>query len=198
MNMKEMAADLEFYAKLAEQFREIQELLSKLPGVNPLAYERHIAGQRAFEDCMRKLNALAVQLRDDPYDESELKKARVELARAFRRMRRIEVQYLPTRAVETLLELKADLTSSTKSAKADHQARLKTANERRKAGVVAGVRLPARRREVLGYLIEGRSDREIIATMGIVDGTLATHIHRLFNDFQVKSRDDLFIAATGG
>jgi DNA-binding CsgD family transcriptional regulator len=51
---------------------------------------------------------------------------------------------------------------------------------------------PTRReRQILDLVAEGRSDKEIVAELGMAHATLRTHISRLFARFTVVSRGQL-------
>ena len=56
-------------------------------------------------------------------------------------------------------------------------------------------RLSRREREVVGLVVEGRSNDEVGAALGICVTTVETHLRRIFERFDLRSRTELVARA---
>lgn len=53
--------------------------------------------------------------------------------------------------------------------------------------------LSVREREVIDQVVQGHRNREIAATLGITEGTVKVHLHKVYEKLQVASRTELVI-----
>ena len=57
--------------------------------------------------------------------------------------------------------------------------------------------LSARERAVAGLVLQGLRNKEIASELGVTEGTVKVHLHKVFEKLGINSRTELIILAQG-